>query len=329
MSTLGIGIIGAGKHGVRYARHLVDEVPGAVLVAICRRSRAEGEALAATYKCAFHDDWRELIADPRVDAIVTVVPPVLNPAIAEAACLARKPILLEKPVAVSVAEGRRLAAMVAAAGVPAMVAHTMRFDATANVVKAHLPRIGALHSVGLTQRFEPTPLDWLDRRAESGGGITLHTGVHSMDLLRVLTGHEVIDVSCVMSRIRTRETEDNFVMLGRMDADGLLAHIAGSRALGGRTGLMEFAGADGQIVADHVHRFAWMVRSTERTTLPVPDPVPTVREVLRAFVAGVRDRTPMPITVEDGIRAVAIAEACYRSDAAGGAPVRVSPGASA
>ena len=325
MSTLGIGIIGAGKHGVRYARHLANEVPGAALVAICRRDRAEGEAVAKAHGCAFHDDWRALVEDPRVDAVVTVVPPVLNPEIAEAVCRARKPLLLEKPVAASVAGGRRIAAAVAAAGVPAMVAHTMRFDATAAVVRAHLPEIGPLHSAGLTQRFEPTRLGWLDRRAESGGGIVLHTGVHSMDLLRVLTGHEVLDVSCVMTRIHTRETEDNFVMHGRMDADGLLMHIAGSRALGGRTGLMEFAGAAGQIVADHVHRQAWLVRGGERRSLPVPDPVPTVREVLRAFVAGVRDGTPMPITVEDGIRSVAIAEAGYRSAEAGGVPVPVRP----
>src|SRR5512134_109355 len=109
MSTLGIGIIGAGKHGVRYANHLAHEVPGAALVAICRRNRAEGEAVAAAHGCAFHDDWHALIDDPRVGAIVTVVPPVLNREIAEAACRARKPILLEKPVAATVADGRRIA----------------------------------------------------------------------------------------------------------------------------------------------------------------------------------------------------------------------------
>jgi predicted dehydrogenase len=323
MSTLGIGIIGAGKHGARYARHLAGEVAGAALVALCRRDREEGEALAAAHGCAFHADWQALVEDPRVDAIVSVVPPVLNRPIAEAACRARKPILLEKPVAATVAEGQRIAAAVTAAGVPAMVAHTMRFDATVGLVKAHLPQIGPLHSACLVQRFEPTRLGWLDRPAESGGGIVLHTGVHSMDLLRVLTGHEVVEVSCAMSRILTRQTEDNFVMLARMDAGGLLAHIAGSRALGGRTGLMEFAGAEGQIVADHVHRVAWVVRGGERTVLRVPEPVPTVREALRAFVAGVRDGRPMPITVEDGLRAVAIAEACYRSAAAGGVPTAV------
>ena len=66
MTPVGIGLIGAGKHGVRYARHIVDDVPGARLVALCRRDRAEGERAAAAFGCAWTDDFRRLIDDPRV-----------------------------------------------------------------------------------------------------------------------------------------------------------------------------------------------------------------------------------------------------------------------
>lgn len=320
MGALGIGIIGAGKHGLRYARHLTEDVKGAALVALCRRDRREGEALAARYGCVFHADWRALVNDPRVDAVVTVVPPVLNVDIAEAACAAGKHLLIEKPLAPTVRDGRRIAAAVAASGVRAMVAHTLRFDATVAAVQAHLGVIEPLHAISLAQRFEPSPLAWLDDPAQSGGGIVLHTGVHSMDLLRVLSRAEVTDVSCLTSRVLTRRTEDNFVMHARLGAAGALAHVSGSRALGGRTGLMELAGARGQIVADHVQRAAWLVRGRERTLLEVPPPVPTVRDVLRALVAAVIEGAPVPVTIDDGLRAVAIVEACYRSAARNGAP---------
>lgn len=322
MRTLGIGVIGAGKHGLRYARHLA-EVDGARLVAICRRDPRAGEEIAAAHGCAYHADWRALVEDPRVDAIATVVPPVLNVAIVEAACRAAKPVLLEKPLATTLAGARRIAEAVAAARVPAMVAQTLRYDATVAAVRAHAGAIGPLHALTLVQRFEPSPLPWLDRPAESGGGIVLHTGVHSIDLLRVLSGREVTEVSCVTTRVLTRETEDNFTLLARLGAGGPLAQIAGSRALGARTGLIELAGAGGHIVADHVHREAWTVRGAERTPLAIPAAVPTVREALRAFVAGVRDGTPMPITIDDGLRAIAVVDACYRSAARGGAPERV------
>jgi predicted dehydrogenase len=205
-----------------------------------------------------------------------------------------------------------------------MVAQTLRFDATVGAVRAHLPAIAPLHAVTLSQRFEPSPLAWLDRLGDSGGGVLLHTGVHSIDLLRWLTGGNVVEVSCVTTRLLTTETEDNFVMLARLDKDGVLAQIAGSRALGGRTGLIELAGGGGAIVADHVDRTAWLVRGRERTPITVPAAIPTVRETLRAFVDGVRTGSPMPITIDDGVRAIAIVDAAYRSAARAGAPVAVS-----
>ena len=85
---LGIGLIGLGKHGSRYARHIVEDLTDAALVAVCRRNRTEGEKLAAAYRCAFHGDYRDLVANPRVDAVVVAVPPMLHPTVVEAACRA-------------------------------------------------------------------------------------------------------------------------------------------------------------------------------------------------------------------------------------------------
>ncbi|HYE94529.1 MAG TPA: Gfo/Idh/MocA family oxidoreductase [Terriglobales bacterium] len=320
MARLGLGIIGAGKHGLRYVRHLTEEVDGAALAALCRRDRAAGAPLAAAHGAAFHTDWRALVEDPRVDAIVTVVPPVHNVAIAEAAARAGKPVLLEKPLATTLAEARRIVVAASAAGITAMVAQTLRFDATVAAVRAALPTIAPLHAITLVQRFEPSPLAWLDRQAESGGGILLHTGVHSIDLLRVLAAREVTMVSCLTARVLTRETEDNFVLLARLGDDGPFAHVAGSRALGGRTGLMELAGAGGHVVADHVHRWATLARGGPPAPMGLADAVPTVRDVLRAFVAAVRNRAAVPIPVEDGARAIAVVDAGYRSAARGGAP---------
>jgi predicted dehydrogenase len=321
--VLGIGVIGVGKHGSRYARHIVEDLTDATLVAVCRRNRPEGEKLAAAYRCDFHDDYRDLVADPRVDAVVVAVPPMLHPAIVEAACRAGKPLLVEKPLATSLTAARHIASLVSAGGVRAMVAHTLRFNSTVQTVKAHLPEIEPLHALYLSQRFEPSPLSWLDRRAESGGGIVLHTGVHSFDLLRFLTGSEVIRVWCRTVQVVTRETEDSFAMTCELSDASLVATIAGSRAMGGRVGLFDLAGARGHLSADHVHGFVHLVRGSERLALAVPSPVPTVRETLVSFVRALREGTPFPISIEDGARAVAIVDAAYRSAARGGEGVAV------
>ncbi len=321
MTTVRIGLIGAGKHGSRYAKHIVEDIRQAELVALCRRDRQEGEKLATTYGCAYYGDYRQLLRDDRVDAVAIVVPPALHGTIVPVACQAGKHILLEKPFAISVAEGQRLCAEITARGVRCMVAHTLRFNSVVRALKAHIPQIAPLHSLYISQRFEPSPLLWLDRKAESGGGIVLHTGVHSFDLLRFLSGCEVSTVQCEMRSIVTKETEDNFTMLCQLidpaNRHGIAGAVAGSRSTASRSGLIELSGEHGQLVGDHHHGFAYLMTGPDRTPLLIEPAVPTVREVIQAFVDGLQKGTVFPITPEDGLRAVAIAEACYRSAESG------------
>jgi predicted dehydrogenase len=309
--AIGVGVVGGGKHGERYLRHLPD-VPGLRLVALCRRDRARGEAQARTYGCRYHPEPDDLIADPDVAAVVLVVPPTLNARLAVAAARAGKALLVEKPLATTLEECRVIAAAVAAAGVPAMVAHTLRFNAVVAALRGALPTIGALHAAVLTQRFEPSTLAWLDRRAEAGGGIILHTGVHSFDLLRHLTGSEARRVSARATRVATRETEDDFAAVVEM-ASGVLALVGGSRATAGRSGAIELAGRDGQLVGDHVHGHAALLVGAERRPLAVGAPLATVAATLAEFTAALHERRQPAIGIGDGAAAVALADACYRA----------------
>jgi predicted dehydrogenase len=115
------------------------------------------------------------VANPRVDAVLVAVPPMLHPAIVEAACRAGKPLLVEKPLATSLAAARHIASVVSTSGVRAMVAHTLRFYSTVPTVQAHVPEIGPLHALYLSQRFEPSLLDWL-------GGAALEAHARLVDL---------------------------------------------------------------------------------------------------------------------------------------------------
>jgi len=317
MKRLRIGLIGVGKHGSRYARHIAADLPQAELTAVCRRNREEGEKLAASYGCSFYADYRSLITDASLDAVAVVVPPALHGEIVAAACAAGKHILIEKPLAVSVAEAKRIRGRIAASGVRCMVAHTLRFNTVVRALKAQIAHIAPLHTVSLSQRFEPSPLAWLDHKAESGGGIVLHTGVHSFDLLRFLGGCEVEQVWCQTTQVFTKETEDNFLMLCRTSNPILKGAVAGSRSTHSRSGLIEISGEKGQLLGDHTHGFAYLIRGLDRLPLPVEPLGPTVCEALRAFVEGLLHGRDFPVTVEDGLRAVAVAEACYRSALSG------------
>ncbi len=313
MSRVGIGLIGVGKHGSRYARHIVQDLPHLQLVAIARRDLASARQQANELGCRVYGHYADLIAAPDVDAVVVVVPPTLHGEIIEAVAAERKPVLLEKPAAVSVAEGRRMLAAVRAAGIPIMVAHTLRYNGVVRAVMAASAGLGRLHSLRLSQRFEPSRPGWIDDPAVAGGGIILHTGVHSFDLLRILSGLEAERISCALRSVQTSRTEDNFTALVEMSDGRTLASVAGSRATASRSGTIELAGEHGQIIADHVFNRAAVIRGTTITPLPLPPPVATIRDVLTDFSDALRYGSPMPVRLEDGLQAVAMAEACYRA----------------
>jgi predicted dehydrogenase len=311
-----VGVVGAGKHGERYLRHIHEDVPELSVRLICRRDSAAGRAQAKRFGARYVDDFRALVTSPEIAAVVAVVPPTLNLEICRAAARAGKAILVEKPLAVSVAAGVEIRCAVEAAAVPCMVAQTLRFNSVVRAVRDDLGRLGALHQLSLTQRFEPSLLEWLDDPRTSGGGNLLHTGVHSFDLLRFLTGENPRAVRAEVRRVVTRQSEDNFAAVFSFSGP-LLATVSGSRATASRSGAIEIAGEHGQIFADHVHGFALRLSGAAREPLDVPPPAPTVRETLRAFARMLRGGSQPPITLEDGLWSVAMAEACYRSAESG------------
>lgn len=307
-----VGLVGAGKHGERYLRHIVADVPELRIALLSRRDAAAGREQAARVGARYVADPLELARSPEIEAVIGVAPPTLNLELCVAAARAGKAILLEKPLATSVAAGREIRRAVAEAAVPFLMAHTLRYDSVVRAVRAAVERLGPIHQICLSQRFEPSRLDWLDDPAVSGGGNLLHTGVHSFDLLRYFSGERPIAAMARTARVITRRTEDEFAAVFSF-ARPLLGSVCGSRATAGRSGAIEIAGERGQVVGDHVHRWALRLSGTSREPIAIPDAAPAIPEVLRDLVGVIRGAKPPPITLDDGLWAVAMAEACYRS----------------
>lgn len=313
-----IGLIGLGKHGMRYARHITADLPDLTLAAVARRDAAQLDAVRAL-GAAPYADYRTMIAEARLDALIAVVPPTLHLDIVRTAAAAGVPLLLEKPAAPNLADGRAMLAALRQRPIPVMVAQTLRWNAVVRAMLAARARIGAVRSLSFTQRFEPSPLDWLDDPQRSGGGMTLHTGVHAFDLCRLLSGLEADRVTCQMRAIRTRHTEDNFAATLELGGGAALATVICSRVAGGRNGHVEVAGERGTLIGDHVLGHAALVVGTTVEPLPVAPAVATVREVVREFIAAVRAARLPPVPLTEGLRAVAIVDACYAAARGGGA----------
>lgn len=317
MGVLRVGLIGLGAHGERYAHHLLGDLPEARLSAVCRRDEAAGKAFASEVGAAYDPDFRALMGSGGLDAVCAVVPPDLHPEIAECAAEAGVALLLEKPLAVDLDGARRILRAADASRAPVMVAHTLRYNRVVRHVRGLLGELGPMHLLALNHRFEPTGRDWLDRPGP--GGVILNTGIHAFDLLRFLTGCEVRSVRCITRRVVTRLTEDVFAALLELDREPILCTVDASRAAGGRSGRIEIAAREGQIVADHSRGTLLKLSGRTYEAVPVPPPVPTVRETLADFLRLVRGEIPNPIPPVEGARAVAVARACLRAAVTGDA----------
>jgi predicted dehydrogenase len=319
MSTVRFGLIGLGIHGMRYARHIMHDIDGAELYAICRQDPARGEAFARDHNVRYYREYLDLLNDPKVDAVVVVTPPYLHERICTTAVAAGKAVLVEKPLACNTREAINIVEAAARTKGMLMVSHTLRFNSVVRALEDHLDEVGPIHTISINQRLEPPQREWMDDFSQAGGGVILHTGVHIFDLVRFLSGDEVRRVYCEADRIFYEELEDVFVATLRLRRSKIRCVIDAARYTGGRSGRIEVVGERGQLMGDHVHGYGMIIRGRKATPLDVLPPVNTVEQALRAFLNALLHQGVPPITALDGFQAVEIAEACYHSASSGDA----------
>ena len=316
------GLIGLGAHGRRYASHLEKDVPGARLVAVCRRDRGQGEAWAREHGVVFFQGYDALIENAEIDAVAVVTTPNLHLDIAGKAARRGLHLLLEKPLSVNAADAERLVRSVSGCGVTVMVAQTLRWNRVVRTLLTRIPEIAPLHMVRLSQRMEAQAHPWQREQEIAGGGNILHTGIHLFDLIRFFTGEEVAGVSCEMRSIQNPNLEDAFTAIMHLEGSGTQVLVDSSKATRSRSARIELVGEGGQLVGDHVHGYAKRISGYETVDLASPPPVFTIREALCDFVMALERGSPPPVTPLDGLRAVEIADARYRS-AGEGRPAKI------
>ena len=146
--TIRLGLVGAGAWGRNYIRTIAG-LTGVVLARVASRNPDTGALVPPD--CVVTPDWRDLVGAADLDGLILAVPPRVQAAIAEAAIRARLPLLLEKPVAIGVAETQHLAELASQAEVPVLVDHVYLFHpayvALKEVVRKH-GRARAIRSIG-------------------------------------------------------------------------------------------------------------------------------------------------------------------------------------
>lgn len=311
-----IAVIGLGKHGRRYVRHIRQDFPELHLAAICRSNPELLAADADSIGVPGYTDFREMLRSGVCDAAVAAVPPHLNLEIVELCAELGVPLLVEKPATVDLESARRMLRAASAGDAPVMVAHTLRYSGAVRALRERIAEIGEITSISLSQRFEPSSLEWLDDPTRSGGGVVLHTGIHCFDLIYHLSGLRPRRVTAQVASQNTEHTEDCCAATLELDG-GVLATVSLARTTVGRVGHIEVSGTQATLSADHVLNRAHIVRGRDAIELDIGEPLPTVREIIGDFVRSVESGRGVPIPLEDGLAAVAVVDACLESARSG------------
>ena len=314
MKEIGFGLIGTGRHGARYANHLLQgDIPGGRLAAIARRDHALGRKQAEEWGISYHEDARSLAADPAVDAVLVVSLSPFHPEGVEAAAAAGKPVLVEKPLADDLEGCERIAAAVRSAGVPLMVAQTSRYEGVIVGLLEALPSIAPVREALFDLHSEDrTHLGGVFQERLNDRGALLDSGVHYFDLLPRIIG-PIGEVWCERRFVRGTAIDDGYTALFR-SSGGATAAVHTARWGGSREERIRVAGDGGLLIASRTpHRLQRIVGRT-RENLPFPEVPGTLVPTLDDFLRVCRGETPPPIPLDDGRAAVAVVEACRRSE---------------
>jgi UDP-N-acetyl-2-amino-2-deoxyglucuronate dehydrogenase len=234
--TVRFAILGPGKVAAIHAEALA-RTPDARLVAVSGRNAERAAALAETARARVDPGLEATIERGGVDAVIVCTPHPLHAEQAIAAARAGLHVVVEKPMALTVADSDAMIAAAGEAGVVLSVVSQRRWYAPVRRVKEAIedgrigkPGLASVEVLGWRGTDYYAMDAWRGTQAGEGGGVLVNQAVHQLDLLRWFLG-PVVDVDAWTSNVNHPEldVEDTVVAAIRF-ANGTLASFVASNA---------------------------------------------------------------------------------------------------
>jgi myo-inositol 2-dehydrogenase / D-chiro-inositol 1-dehydrogenase len=325
---LRIGLFGCGRIGRLHANNIAHHAD-AELAQVFDVHPPAARDLAALHGCPVAGSIAEILENGAVDAVLIATSTDTHADLIEAAAKAGKAILCEKPIDLSLERVRACAVTIAPYNVPVQIGFNRRFDASHRAARDAMVKgeIGDLHQVIITSRDpEMAPKSYL----ATSGGMLRDMTIHDFDLARFMLGEEPVSVyaeaSALVNPSVCAEVGDiDSAMIVMKTASGKLCHINNSRqAVYGYDQRVELFGSAGMLVSDNQRPFDLKRFDADQAGRSAPYQFFFLERYANAFVAeldafikAVTCNTRPEVGFEDGEKALALAEAAYRSLATG------------
>ncbi|MBI1942167.1 MAG: Gfo/Idh/MocA family oxidoreductase [Betaproteobacteria bacterium] len=295
MEKIRTAVIGTGYMGRFHAQKLA-RCEGAELVAVIDADVARAREVGAALACAHGADYREWL--PRVEAACVAVPTEKHHQVARDCLEAGVHVLVEKPLARTLAEADALLALARAQGLVLQVGHLQRFNPAFQALAAQ-PGRPLFIDIERLAPFKPRGTD-VD--------VVLDLMIHDLDLVLALAKAPVEQLSACGFRVLTEAID---IANARIEfADGCIASVSASRVSQSPVRKLRVFRHDAYVSADlqgqrlrHVRKGGGGIEESEQAFARADE----LRAQAEAFVGAVRARAAPPVSGEEGRRALALA----------------------
>lgn len=321
--TVRTAVVGVGAMGRHHAR-LYHDLPNCELVAIADADESTGQTVAHRHATKFYSDYREMLDDEELEAVSVCVPTTLHLAVASEIIQRGLHVLVEKPIAASVAEGETLVEQANAQGVTCAVGHVERYNPAVVELKNRLEKgeLGQIFEI-VARRKGPFPHRVRDV------GVVIDLAAHDLDVMWYLTGAEVTRIYAETSR-RVHESHEDMLSGLLRFSDGTVGVLDINWLTPTKIRELDVIGERGMFQVNYLTQDLFFYENAQANevwdTLSILRGVAegrmirhvvTKREPLRteleSFLATVRGEKVPIVNGEDGLRALRQAQAIVQS----------------
>jgi predicted dehydrogenase len=309
-----VGIIGCGGMGGTHAAAYQSD-GRAELVAFVDVERARARQLAKKFGGRAYTELAEMLERQRPEAVSICTPPNSHMEAALAGSKATAHVLCEKPLAMTAAQARRMTAAAKRSRRLLLTGFRHRFYGPVVGAK-ELIDSGKLGDILMFRNRFAGLIDmqgrWFGDKKVSGGGSIIDTSIHSIDLFRFLVGEPSLVAACSATLGQNIEVEDSSAIL-LQTAEGAIGVIEACWSSPFSDSVIQIYGSKGAAFVDYSrgelrHRSGDMKRWRAARF-----PEATFQSEVSHFLDCVLGLASPIVTGEDGLRAMMIADAAYRS----------------
>ncbi|NKB69315.1 MAG: hypothetical protein GKR89_19770 [Candidatus Latescibacteria bacterium] len=289
---------------------------------------ARGQRYADQYDTQWTDDLAGLVGRDDVDGFIVCAENARHLPLLEAAIPTGKPVFCEKPFTTTVADARRAVELIGAHGTIVHMGYFQPFAADMQGIAAVIDsgvlgkithaRYRNAHHAAYGRWFDSDDLAWFADPDLAGGGAFMDMGTHAVHLLRTLLG-PVQEAAAVISNVSgIYETVDDNGTAWLRFADGALGTVEASWVQTGGLGGLEITGSKGTLFNDPQQGYVVAAPGEEAVPVAPGQDQPTRVDRLVAAIEGRLGADEFGRDLQCAVDAVAIMEACYRSNRDGG-----------